>query len=233
MTTTGGSPSTLMNAGNSTVNNSMKETTMRFPAKATKDFEIAEAGNHVAICNAIVDLGMQTGSVQYPDPKHKVYLRFELPQEIISYQKDGETVQGPLSIGQTFTASMSAKANLRKFVESWFGKPFPSDDAAAAFEFKSLLGKRCLLNVTHTEKSGKTYANIATATPLPKGMKSEEKQHNPSLFFDLENFDDDIYAKLPEWLRKKIAGRIQDVKNDPEPFNDELPPLDDDPGVPF
>lgn len=54
---------------------------MKFPAKPSSDFEVAPAGNHVAICNAVVDLGLQPGSKMYPDPKHQVYIRFELPLE--------------------------------------------------------------------------------------------------------------------------------------------------------
>lgn len=190
---------------------------MKFPAKASNDFEICPSGNHVGICNAVVDLGVQPGSGQYPDPKHQVYIRFELPSEQITYQKDGKEITGPMSIGRTFTASMSQKANLRQFIESWFGRAFPSDDAAADFDLQKLLGKRCLLNVTHTEKSGKTYANLKTATPLPKGMQSTEPQHNASLFFDLQSPDPDVYHALPEWLRKKIDGRIVEQKHDSDP----------------
>lgn len=185
---------------------------MKFPAKATADFAICPAGNHIAICNAVVDLGMQPGSAQYPDPKRQVYVRFELPTEQITYTKDGQEITGPMSIGKTFTASMSEKANLRKFIESWFGKKFPNDAAAADFDCAALLGRKCLLNVTHNEKGDKTYANISAATPIPKGMSAEYAQHNASLFFDLEHPDDAAYQRLPEWLQKKISERIEDDK---------------------
>lgn len=183
---------------------------MKFAAKATADFAVVPAGNHVAICNAIVDLGLQPGSGMYPDPKPQVYLRFELPTERITYQKDGRDVEGPMSIGATYTASMSEKANLRKLIESWFGKKFPNDDAAADFDCKALLGRKCLLNVTHKEKGQKTYANIANATPIPKGMTADYSQHNPSIYFSLEAPDQAAYDKLPEWLRNKIDARITD-----------------------
>lgn len=183
---------------------------MKFAAKATADFAIVPAGNHVGICNGVIDLGMQPGSGMYPAPKPQVYVRFELPGEQIEYQKDGKTITGPMSIGTTMTASMSEKANLRKLIESWFGKKFPTDEAAADFDMKNLLGKRCLLNVTHSEKNNKTYANISNATPLPKGMVSNEPQHNPSLFFELDHADEATFKSLPEWLRKKIVARLPD-----------------------
>src|SRR5258706_15370007 len=101
---------------------------MKIPAKSQTDFEVVPAGNHLAICNAIVDLGMQPGSGMYPDPKPQLYLRFELPAKQITYQKDGKDLTGPMSIGRSLTASMSEKANLRKIIESWQGAAFPSDD---------------------------------------------------------------------------------------------------------
>lgn len=189
---------------------------MKFPVKNTADFEACPAGNHAAICNAIVDLGIQPGSGQYPDPKHQVYIRFEIPGERIKYVKDGRDIEGPMSIGRTFTASMSAKANLRKFVESWRGAQF-TDAQAAGFDFRKLLGQRCLLNVTHTDKGERTYANITTATPIPKGMTSAEPQHNQSLFFDLAAADQRVYAQLPEWLREKISKRLQVEQHDKDP----------------
>lgn len=190
---------------------------MKFPAKSTAEFEIVPAGNHVAICNAVVDLGLQPGSGMYPDPKHQVYLRWELPTERIKYQRDGKEIEGPMSIGRTFTASMSEKANLRKLIESWFGKKFPNDESAANFDCGNLLGRACLLNVTHTEKGQKTYANVANATPIPKGMTAEYPQHNASLLFSLESPDQLAYDALPEWLRKKIDERLREEKHEKDP----------------
>lgn len=185
---------------------------MKFPAKASADFTIAPAGNHVAICNAVIDLGMQKGTAMYPDPKHQVYLRFELPNEPLTYTKDGKEISGPMSIGRRFTASMSTKANLRKFVESWFGKAFASDESAADFDLSKLLGYKCLLNVTHTEKGDRTYANVSNATPIPKGMAVDFAQHNPSLYFDLEHPDETAFHSLPEWLQKVVNERVEPIK---------------------
>jgi hypothetical protein len=208
---------------------------MRFAATPTATFETAPAGNHVAICNGIVDLGVQPGRGKYPDPKPMVYLRFELPTERIKYEKDGKEIEGPMSIGRDFSAFMSEKANLRKFVESWFGKKFPSDAAAAEFDFKTLLGRKCLLNVTHTEKNGKTYANIQNATPIPKGMQTDYQQHNKAIFFDLTAPEQAAFDALPQWLQKRIDERIieKPKANDKAPDYDELnpPPFDED--IPF
>jgi hypothetical protein len=185
---------------------------VKFPAKASADFAIVPAGNHVGICNAVIDLGMQPGSGQYPAPKHQIYVRFELPTERVKYVKDGAEIEGPMSIGRSFTASMSEKANLRKFIESWFGKKFPSDEAASDFDVSHVLGKKCLLNVTHTEKGNNVYANIGMATPIPKGMTADYPQANKSVFFDLSTPDQAVYQRIPEWLQKKIDARLTEDK---------------------
>jgi hypothetical protein len=206
---------------------------MKFKASSSVDFEIAPAGNHVAFCTGIVDIGMQPGRGKYPQPRHEVYVRFELCNERIKYQRDGKEVEGPMSIGRTFTASMSEKANLRKFVEGLYGKPFPSDDVAEGFDFQALLGLQCLLNITHSERGGKRYANVMGAAPLPKGMPVTGKQENPSLFFDLENPSADVFDQLPKWLKEKVTGRI---KNDtPEPARRPIPPVfpEFDDSIPF
>jgi hypothetical protein len=167
----------------------------------------------MAICTGVIDFGLQPGSAMYPKPKHQVYIRFELPDETITYTKDGEEVSGPMSIGRTFTASMGSKSNLRPFIESWFGKKFPSDDAAGAFDLSKLLGRACLLNVTHQKKGDKTYANVQAATPLLKGMVPPA-QHNPSVLYSLDEPDPAALKSLPEWMQKKVASRLVEGNDD-------------------
>lgn len=203
---------------------------MKFPAKhGGGDYTPVPAGTHSAICVAVVDCGMQPGSPLFPDPRHQLYLRWELPDEQISYEKDGQKITGPMTVGRTFTASMNAKANLRKFIEGWRGKAFADDDAAGAFDLEAVLGTRCLLNITHTVKGEKTYANVVSASPLPKSMQSTANQVNESLCFSLDAQDNAVYEKLPGWLREKIANRIVPSASPApgtavaDPFDDEIP----------
>ena len=190
---------------------------MKFPAKTSVDFEIAPAGNHVAFCIGCVDLGIQPGRGQYPAPRHEVYLKFELCNERITYTRDGQQVEGLITIGRTFTASMNEKANLRKFIEGLCGKNFPTDAAAEAFDLKHLVGRQFLLNVTHFDRGGKIYANVSSAAPLPKGMPATEKQHNPSQYFDLTDPSESVFDALPKWLKEKISSRIDDQESAPPP----------------
>ncbi len=186
---------------------------MKFPAKGGSDFEPVPAGNHIAICTGIVDFGLQPGSSLYPEPKRQVYLRFELPQERVDFERDGKKINGPMSIGRRFTASMSKKANLRKFIESWFGKQFPSDERASGFDLMDLLDKKCLLNVTHASNADRIYATISGASPIPRGMPANFKRENDALMYDLSESDDEAFAKLPQWMRELINKRLDQPKS--------------------
>lgn len=173
------------------------------------DFKRAPAGSHIAVCNLVADCGLQPGSQAFPSPKRKIYIRFEIPAERIEYEKDGKQVEGPLTIGSFYTASMNEKATLRKHLEGWRGKSF-TDAEAAAFDVSALLGKAAMLSVVEAEHGGKTYSNIAGIGKLPKGMEAPQAE-NPLLYFDESCSQQDLEA-LPKWLREKIEGQLRPNK---------------------
>jgi hypothetical protein len=207
------------------------------------DFTPVPAGSHIAVCDTVADIGLQPGSQLFPKPKQQVYIRFELPNERIDFEKDGKKQEGPCVIGKTYTASMNEKANLRHHLESWRGKAF-TDEEAEAFDVSAILGKPCMLTVMHTQKDGKTYANITGIGPLPKGISAKTiiPEITPVLYAQPDNTS--TYQALPEWLRKKIDGQIlpdkpSDAGNQLEDgsyiTDADLPAdaFDDDQSVPF
>lgn len=188
---------------------------MTFPTGGTpSEFKRVPAGSHIAVCNLIADCGMQPGSALYPNPKRKLYIRFEIPTERVEYEKDGQTIEGPMTLGSFYTASMNEKATLRKHLESWRGRSF-TDEEAAQFDVSAILGKACMLSVVHSESGGKTYANIASIGAMPKGV-AIPKAENPLLYYD-ENSPAAALDKLPKWLQDKINGQIVDVVTTQEP----------------
>lgn len=184
---------------------------LTLPVQAGRDFERVPAGIHAAICNLVVDAGLQPGSQQYPQPKRKLYLRFEVPGSRITYQHDGKDVEGPLCIGSWYTASMNAKAILRQHLEGWRGKKF-TDEEAGAFDISAVLGKPCTLVVQESEKGGKTRSDIKMIAPAQKGASSAAE--NPLLLY-LNDGDQARLGALPEWLQKRITAQIQ-----PEPASE-------------
>lgn len=171
------------------------------------DFKRAPAGAHVAVCNMVADCGLQPGFEG--KPQRKIYVRFEIPAERVEYEKDGKTMEGPLTIGSFYTASMNEKATLRKHLEGWRGKTF-TDEEAAAFDVSKLLGQAAMLSVIEKESNGKTYSNIAGMSRLPKGFTAPAAE-NPLLYFDQDSGDAE-YEALPKWLREKIDSQIRPAK---------------------
>ena len=186
----------------------MKESEMVMKFKATgggEDFKRCPAGSHLAVCNMVADVGLQPGSRMYPNPKHKIYVRFEVPAERVEYEKDGKKIEGPITIGTYYTASMSEKATLRKHLEGWRGKKF-TDAEAEDFDVSAILGKACMLSVVETESDGKTYSNIANIGAVPKGLPPMQAE-NPLLYYAAD--DEKQFDKLPEWLQKKIVEQLK------------------------
>jgi hypothetical protein len=199
---------------------------VKYPAKASAgDRPPVPAGTHIAICDIVADLGIQPGSGMYPAPKRKVYIRFELPNERIDFEKDGKKQNGPAVISKTYTASMNEKANLRKDMEGWRGEAM-SDEKAEDFDVAVVLGKACMLSITHTQKGEKTYANIVGISKLMKGI--DAKTLIPEItpvYYGPDN--PSTYASLPDWLKKLVDSQIQEEKKQspttPEP-GDDFPP---------
>lgn len=172
---------------------------MKAPVGSKTDFIIVPSGSFPAILTQLVDLGTQEGTYEgKPTYRRKVRLTFELHGEEVAME-DGK----PMVIGRDFTLSSHENAALREFIEGWRGKKF-TDEEAEGFDYQLMIGKPCLLNVTHTETQGKKYANINAAMRLPSGMTAPT-QVNPSIYFYLEEYDQDTFEKLPEWLQTKIS----------------------------
>ncbi|MET0462381.1 MAG: phage replication initiation protein, NGO0469 family, partial [Chitinophagaceae bacterium] len=161
-----------------------------------KDFKKVPPGAHFAICNMVVDCGLQEGFSG--KPQHKVYLRWEVPDERVSYEKDGQSIEGPCSIGCLYTLSLSEKANLRKTLENWRGKPFTADELAG-FDITTVLGKACQIMVTHETKANKTYANVTGVMGISKDQRDRAKNAKPEntlLAYSLDGPDAGVFSQL-------------------------------------
>jgi hypothetical protein len=179
---------------------------------------LVSAATHLAVLNQVVDMGVQkSNNPQFKDAR-KVFLRFEVPEERITYRRDDKDLEGPLVIGAKFTASMNEKATLRKFVEGALGKKFKQGEASQ-FDVTSLLGKSFLITVTHTTSGENTYANVSGAAPLMKGMKPV-KAERPLLVYDLDAPDAGVFEMLAPWLQKAIKECVKPGEPGDVPVND-------------
>ena len=173
-----------------------------YSAKGGKEFAKVSAGTHMAVCTLVADVGLQPGSPKFPDPKVRIFLRFEIPSERITYEKDGVEHEGPAVIYHNWNASMNPKATMRKHIESWRGSKFTDADAEQ-FDVRKLLGQTCLVQVVHTEDG--QYANVANIMAPPKGTP-KVKAEGTLVYYGPD--DDTQYDVLPAFLRKKVDEQL-------------------------
>ncbi len=179
---------------------------IKLTSKGGADFDPIPSGVHQAVCYGVVDIGTQKSKNSQFGPKRQLVIIWELPHERADFGDDKKNQ--PRAISQTFTQSLSTKANLRGFLESWRGKPF-TDTELEGFDPKVLIGVNCQLNVIHVKKGDKTYANIKTVMPLLKGQPSI-KPENKALYYsldgvDIKNVQNTFPDNMPNWLKEKIA----------------------------
>ena len=163
-----------------------------------------EPGVYMAACVGVIDLGEQY-SEKFKNYSSKVMLTFELLGETVEI--DGE--EKPRQISKIFAFSTGARSGLRKFLGDWDGKQ-PSDEQAASEDLSQRLGKTCQLQVVLNETGDK--ANIGNVMALPKGIKTD-KPKSEMILFDLEEFDQDTFAKLSEWTQETIQKSTEWAKH--------------------
>ena len=163
-----------------------------------------DGGTYPAVCVGVVDLGEQY-SEKFKSYSNKVKFVWAMPGELIEI--DGKQEERQLS--KEFTISASKKGNLRAFLESWNSKSY-SDEEFGEVDLFDQIGKACQLQVVLNDT--KEYSNVANLMPLPKGMPVPTSK---TAFFtwDMDNWNDAVFEKLPEWTREQIKKSTQYQKN--------------------
>ncbi|RIE06569.1 phage replication initiation protein, NGO0469 family [Candidatus Cryosericum terrychapinii] len=168
---------------------------------------VIPAGTHVARCYGIIDLGTQY-SKKFGRWASKIMVQFELPADLTD---DGR----PAIISKTYTLSLNDKASLKKDLESWLGRSVTANEERDGFALGSMLGAACLLSVLHSENAEKAYAYIAGVMSVPEGMVVPDAV-NPVVLYDINNGEDAVYAKLPDWV-KNLIQQSREFKGHQEP----------------
>lgn len=175
-------------------------------------FEIPSEGPVQGVCVDLIDLGVVPGFEGRPE--HKIELVFQVDE----FNEKGDQ---RLEVRRRFTLSMNAKSNLRKFIQSWRGKPL-TDEEAGEFELYDLIGQNAMLQIVHqpSDKGG-TWANIDGIMRVGKGAEKME----PENYKRREKKADGPQAEQP-----KPTGAKQAAKPRPAPAPE---PQDEDEEVPF
>lgn len=205
---------------------------MAIKAAAGQQRELIPAGNYVATCYSMIQIGTIDNTFKGVTKKTpKIRLGWELNDELKVF-KEGEQPK-PWVIEKEYSLYMTDKSNLRKDLESWRGATW-SDKEAEDFDITKLVGAPCMLNIIHhTADSGKVYEKISGITSLPKSVPTP-KPFNPKRVLEFENWNQELFESLPEFIRDSIKSSLEyqammnkdnntfiDDKGQPLPVDDE------------
>ncbi len=180
-------------------------------------------GQFAMLCVDVVDLGtnVETYAGQEPREVAKVALVFA------SGERQTLVPESELTLVTTeMTNSANEKANLRKFLEAWRGKPYSPDQAAAGLPLAKLHGKFALISIAHVlTRKNRPFAQIASVAPLPAQIPPPDAK---ALLAEYERpkFLTDRKAQYAEALKKH---RGTNGDEPPPPEN----PGDEDDDIPF
>lgn len=205
----------------------------------TNDFKLPPPGSYLARLYRIIDIGTQTTEwMGKKKMQHKIICMFELHGE----DGDGQplvTEEGkPLIVSKRYTLSLDEKATLLKDLQAWRGKEFTQEELEG-FSLEVLLGKFCLVNITHSEFEGKTYANISSISQVPSALKKlgEPEGVNETFMFSIDPWDADKFSKLSQGLQDLVK-KSAEYRNTfeggsaPSPTGKSISDLPDD-DIPF
>lgn len=188
-------------------------------------FEQAPVGAHVARCIKLIDIGTHHGEYEgVPNVRHQIIVGWELPGETIT---TGDYAGQPFTVSEFYTLSLSEKSKLRPMLESWRGKPF-TEDELRGFDLQNLLGKPCMIQVGRNKKD---RAKVQAVMSLPKGMAVPE-QFNPSIYFDLSNFDQKLYDGLSDGIKGLVEKSDEWAARNGQPATPRAAAMQDD-DIPF
>lgn len=171
-----------------------------------KQQPLPTAKQHLALCYSVIDLGTQTGVFNGNEIKsRKIYLNFEIPGEKAVFDDS----KGPqcFTVGQEYTFSLDSKANFRKMLDSWMGKPVTELNSEKLLKFLKRPG---MIQVVHQPSKDGTiiYANIAnkgiSVFKRPEDQQFPKDTENKPFLFDLDDYSPETFNLVPKWLQEKI-----------------------------
>lgn len=160
------------------------------------------AGTYRGTLVHAIDLGEQLCKGKKVDfYQNQIVYTFEL----VGKTKEVDGQQKVIDLSRTFGFTRGANSAFRKFVQDWTGKKM-TDDEWDEFDPGSLLSKNAMLSVVHNDTG--EYANISAAMQ-PFDGDVYPSPTLPLLYFDMDKWDDAVFAKLPEWAQEKIKKSTQ------------------------
>lgn len=176
---------------------------LKIKSKPTVSIPPVEEGTYPAVCVGVVDLGEQHNKF-YNKYEHKILLIMELPGELIEIE--GE--QKPRWVSRDFTASLGQKANLTQFLNQWRGKALTEEERENGFDLAELLNRPGFASVGVVEGKDRLFNVLNGMMSIPKGMPAPTAI-GELLWFDMDDWNDEVFQKLPGWVQDRIKKSTQ------------------------
>lgn len=173
---------------------------MKIKDRARPKVPTVEPGVYFAMCIGVIDLGEQY-SEKFKNYSNRVQFVWELPSETI--EVDGK--QEPKQLSKEFAIATKKNSGLRTFISSWNSKAY-TDEEFQEVELFEQIGKACQLNVVLNDTG--EFANVDNIMPIPKGIPAPLSSTKP-IMWDMDNWDDEVFKTLPEWVQDKIKKSTQ------------------------
>ena len=110
----------------------------------------------------------------------------------------------PKQLSKDINATSAPNGTLNSIMEAWNSRTYTREDLEDV-ELTDQLGKACQLTVVVSESG---YSNVKAVAALPKGIPAPATD-TPSFSFDVDEWDDAVFATLPEWVQEKIKKSTQ------------------------
>lgn len=139
--------------------------------KETGNFVLAPAGLVQGVCCEVLDLGFSEKT--FKDQKtgdenkrnvHEIQYVFQINSVDPDTGKRYEVRSRPLNL------NLSDRATLRDFLRQWRGHDLTDQEKLPPGVDVELKGRNAMINVIHNKVGDKTYANIASISPLMQGL---------------------------------------------------------------
>ena len=162
---------------------------------------VIENGSYLAVCVGVLAVGEQyvdrSAFGGRSDYESQLVFVFDFPSEL---DNDGK----PKQLNKDINATNAPNGSLNKIMKDWNSREYTREQLAE-FDFDEQLGKPCQITVLVSESG---YSRITGISAVPKGIPVPTSS-TPYISFSVEEWDDEVFAKLPEWAQNKIKNSTQ------------------------
>lgn len=181
----------------------------KLPNNSKTTIPAMEPGTYPARLVQIITLGVQKQRPfkgQEKPPALSFRLTYEFLDEFLKDEDGNDLEDKPRWLTEELPF-LSLKAEKAKSTQRYYAL---DPDEKFKGDWSQLIGAPCMVTVTNYENSqGDTKDSVASVSAMrPKEAAKAPELKNPSLVFDFEEPDKDVFLNFPDWLQDKIKEAV-------------------------